>query len=411
MVASKPLQILRSITAGARPTGAPAGRPPYIQGEPYVNYTDRQFGVLDPSNAPFDLIGVPFFSTGASYVAGAPVVYQGVLYTALGPVAPGAFNPAQWLQSTPFANPGGFVNRLLNGAFDVWQRGTSLSAPWGTYVFTADQWVMETDQPVTVSVAAGTGTGRSLNALQIGGAVNLSEAFLIQFMEGAASAPLAGRQATFQIRAQNFGAAPLTPVFYSNYASAFNDFGSLVEDYTLPLQAVGPGQTVTLAVSFPVHPNAVNGYTVAVNFPSGYVWVADADFRSTPGAPTGLNPSPPIPELRPIGLELTQCQRFYEFGRTFVTSYGAVGTVTTPQTFFTMFKRNYPDVEVVDVQNVYNCSNLRNPIITENGFIHTIDVDVAGYWGLVYDWTASIELVTATTPSHLKRTLTHENLA
>jgi hypothetical protein len=83
------IKLLRSITAGSRPSGK-------TYGEPYVNISDGQLGVFDSSNAARDLIGVPFFSANANYNAGRPVNYQGQEYVALVNVAAGAWNPAQW---------------------------------------------------------------------------------------------------------------------------------------------------------------------------------------------------------------------------------------------------------------------------------------------------------------------------
>lgn len=85
------VQILRSLTAGKRPTGR-------VYGEPYVNFADNQFGVFDSGNNPRDLLGFTQFSTGASYVAGQGAINAGVPYVALVPVSPGSWNPAQWLQ-------------------------------------------------------------------------------------------------------------------------------------------------------------------------------------------------------------------------------------------------------------------------------------------------------------------------
>jgi hypothetical protein len=55
---------------------------------------------MDSSNTPRDLIGVPIFSTAASYSAGQPISYQNGLYIALVAIPAGAWNPAQWAQLT-----------------------------------------------------------------------------------------------------------------------------------------------------------------------------------------------------------------------------------------------------------------------------------------------------------------------
>jgi hypothetical protein len=83
------IKILRSIVPGNRPSGQ-------SYGTPYVNFGDNQFGVFDSGNIARDLIGVPVFSSAATYAAAQAVSYQKQLYIALGAVAAGAFNPAQW---------------------------------------------------------------------------------------------------------------------------------------------------------------------------------------------------------------------------------------------------------------------------------------------------------------------------
>lgn len=83
------MKILRSLTPGNRPSG-------HTYGELYVNTADGQLGVVNSSNQNQDLIGVPIFSQGATYQFGAVVYQLGVLYQAIAPVGPGAFNASQW---------------------------------------------------------------------------------------------------------------------------------------------------------------------------------------------------------------------------------------------------------------------------------------------------------------------------
>jgi hypothetical protein len=85
------LKVLRSAIFGNRPAvGAQQ------EGVPYVNFADKQFGVVDSSQTPRDLVGVPFFSTTANYNAGQPINYLGNLYVALVNVTAGAWNATQW---------------------------------------------------------------------------------------------------------------------------------------------------------------------------------------------------------------------------------------------------------------------------------------------------------------------------
>src|ERR1700757_4645742 len=89
-MASNIIKVLRSLVSGSRPSTG------HTYGEPYVNLADNQFGVMDSSNVARDLIGVPIFSSGASYSAGQPVIQAGNMYTANVAISPGSFNSAQW---------------------------------------------------------------------------------------------------------------------------------------------------------------------------------------------------------------------------------------------------------------------------------------------------------------------------
>lgn len=83
------VKVLRSLTSGNRPVLQ-------AYGAPYVNFADKQFGVVDNSQVAQDLVGVPFFSASATYAVGQPITYQGKLYVAIAAITPGAFNSANW---------------------------------------------------------------------------------------------------------------------------------------------------------------------------------------------------------------------------------------------------------------------------------------------------------------------------
>lgn len=83
---------LRSATAGIRPGGR-------LPGELYVNWPDKQLGVIDNTSSPLDLLAIRFFSSTTSYNPGDYVVNSGVLYSAKNAVTPGPFNSLQWLVS------------------------------------------------------------------------------------------------------------------------------------------------------------------------------------------------------------------------------------------------------------------------------------------------------------------------
>jgi hypothetical protein len=86
------VQTLRSSTKGQRPAANSRE-----VGELYVNLADLQFGVINATKDPQDLVAVRFWSTATDYVAGNHVIQAGNLYRAKGAIASGAaFNATQW---------------------------------------------------------------------------------------------------------------------------------------------------------------------------------------------------------------------------------------------------------------------------------------------------------------------------
>jgi hypothetical protein len=95
-MAINPIRILRNLVSGVRPPSTK------MDGEPYVNFADMQFGVM-LSSAPHDMLGVTIFSATAAYPARVTVVYQGTLYQSLVAVSPGPWNATQWTKYTTAA--------------------------------------------------------------------------------------------------------------------------------------------------------------------------------------------------------------------------------------------------------------------------------------------------------------------
>ena len=84
------LKILRSAVLGNRPASR-------AYGEPYVNFAENQFGVINSSGGAVDLLGVPIFVTTKAYAVGNPVNYGGNLYICTTATTAGvAFTPSQW---------------------------------------------------------------------------------------------------------------------------------------------------------------------------------------------------------------------------------------------------------------------------------------------------------------------------
>jgi hypothetical protein len=95
-MAINPIRILRSLVTGVKP---PSSK---MDGEPYVNLADMQFGVMQ-GGVPQDLLGVTIFSVSAAYPARVTVIYQGSLYQSLVAVSPGPWNNTHWTKYTTAA--------------------------------------------------------------------------------------------------------------------------------------------------------------------------------------------------------------------------------------------------------------------------------------------------------------------
>ena len=84
-------QFLRSSTPGQKP--AAGSRQP---GEMWLNFADKQIGLIDTAKTAQPMIAVRFFSTAANYASGDFVVQAGGIWVAKSAVTAGAFNPTQW---------------------------------------------------------------------------------------------------------------------------------------------------------------------------------------------------------------------------------------------------------------------------------------------------------------------------
>ena len=62
----------------------------------WLNFADKQIGLIDTAKTAQPMIAVRFFSTSANYVSGDFVVQAGGIWVANTSVTAGAFNPSQW---------------------------------------------------------------------------------------------------------------------------------------------------------------------------------------------------------------------------------------------------------------------------------------------------------------------------
>ena len=224
-------------------------------------------------------------------------------------------NDTDWLGFIPIGG-GLFRNRLINGRFEIWQRGSSILCPANQTTYAADRWQVWSAGGVAVAKRANSGlpTGATA-ALAISSAGGLTSCAASQALESAMIGDLAGQSAVFS--AWLYASAKVTP-YLNLYAYGVADQSSTRAFIgSQPLGAVGPGWTrVAAGLSLPT--SMSNGGQVEVGFgalPSGgSVGVALAQLEP------GQYATPA--EFRPPTLEVALCQRYYQLT---TSTYGAVG--------------------------------------------------------------------------------------
>jgi hypothetical protein len=130
---------------------------------------------------------------------------------------------------------------------------------------------------------------------------------------------MAGKRVTFQAAVFNNTGGSITPTIATRYAGTADNWSSPTNDLAATnLQACANGAWTTVAYTFNVSANAVNGYEIKLdfgnNFSTGskYVQISAADLRATPSVSTGLNSSPPVPELPNVQAEIARNARYYQ---------------------------------------------------------------------------------------------------
>lgn len=284
-----------------------------------------------------------------------------------------------------FGAPGGFLNRLRNSSLSSWSYGTSVAlTETSQFIVDGVVFTLNSGGNLTASQTTSVPTGcKTYYGLKLLGQTNSSNNSSLRFVLSASdAAPLAGQTCTMQILVLNETGSSITPTITTKYpASKDGGYtpaagggawgGTITTDLaSTNLQTVANGASATLAYTFAVSANAINGYEVIINFgtiPNGdYITIGGGfDLRATPGATTGLNSNPPPPEIRTYESDVRWNQTFlettYDNGVATATS-GGKGLVTcglgypTPVPFKTP-KYADPEISIWDYAgNANKCS-------------------------------------------------------
>lgn len=212
------------------------------------------------------------------------------------------------LTSTVEQNTGGAVspyaagkNVLINGALDVWQRGTSFSG----LVYTADRWQATYGNSVTVARSTDTPNSAFLYSAEVTGS---NFATLQQRLEGATSRQFVGQNVTISFWAKATASVSLavalqTPSALDNWSSAsfLGGNGSVTAttswtrfSFTIAAANLTSAAANGLALSFNGPTGAVDFKITGIQMEQGLVATA---FQTATGTLSG---------------ELAACQRYYQ---------------------------------------------------------------------------------------------------
>ena len=196
-------------------------------------------------------------------------------------------------------------NRIINGGFDIWQRGTSFVS-WPNSDYAADRWY-NGGQPSTATQSTDVPSSEFRYSMSISVAT-AAYATMGQRIEAANCIGLVGNNATLSFWYKSTsGTTPLNiVVYYANSVDNFSSVTAFASDAFTPVANTWTKYTMTINS---VPSNATNGVQIII-------------FRDNIGASTTLytgvqfevgSIATPF-ERRQYGQELMLCQRYYILG-------------------------------------------------------------------------------------------------
>ena len=199
----------------------------------------------------------------------------------------------------------GFRNKIINGAMQVWQRGTSFPSSGGTYA--ADRFLIQSASAFITAQRAAGYSGFQY-AMQLVGGTGNTGAAAVQRIEAANCADLVGKSIT--ISAYMFGTAQPTlwQVFSANSADTWTAPTLIAQG---SWNVTGAAQRFTATIdNLPV--GAANGLALHIVPANGGAFTSGSLTMTGVQLEEGSIATPF--EQRPIGLELSLCQRYFISG-------------------------------------------------------------------------------------------------
>lgn len=217
-----------------------------------------------------------------------------------------------------------FRNKIINGNFDIWQRGISITPALGT-VFSADRWYVYSTGAAPASIGRGGGHAASTDfpySLSVVGATSNTALTLGQRIESINAKTLAGKSVT--VSGYIYSTDVRTVNVVTQYYGTVDTPASAVTIASNPVTTIaGSFKYFSITSTFPIQ--AQNGVELAFVFGTTLAGVNVA----LSGIQVEVGSIATPFEQRPIGLELSLCQRYY--CKFFATAGGAYSTADPAQ--------------------------------------------------------------------------------
>lgn len=299
----------------------------------------------------------------------------------------------------------GFKNRIINGNFDVWQRGTSFTVNNSSNTYTADRWACFANGGVNVNVTrqsnsfTGNGTSNSIRVQRDSGASG--RMYLYQMLETSNLNSFRGQTVTLSFRARrgsDFGSNNLVARIATKSAETTWDDGVVESAEITPSLGTDWAQ-YSVSLTLTSASNAANGFTVAFiaeRAGGANVWYEITQVQLEIGSVTTNF------DTRSYGTELALCKRYCEVWRfdgsgTSNDRYHS-GAGWTDQAVFKVEveKRSAPSVTITGSTELRDGANAARPITSAGANRFAIILGIAGGTTLTYS-VATVRFPTGNT--------------
>lgn len=301
---------------------------------------------------------------------------------------------------------------VINGNFDVWQRGTTFTPNDDTY--TADRWncLQEANAATTFSQdSSNVPTSGSKYSMKIANVTANMQNGLVYFLEGKDAAQLINQNVSLSFYAKtqslqisNIRCAILSwtsteDVITSDVVGTWAQNGTnptwatnwTMENTPSNLALTNSWQKFTIE-NVAIDTAGMKNVAIVFWVDDGTITSGDTWWLSQVQMNVGIKALPQVPTT--YQQELAKCERYYEVGRFFHVSYsGAVSTNLGSSTFYKTKKRTTPTIVQTNIsQSGTLPATPQNADVTDVHYLAFRTATGAGAGQFLESWTADAEL-------------------